>query len=465
MDLDTQETITHCKQKLLGPWASTSLVAGSMLGIGIFIGPPLVAAELGGYSVFLALWALGGLLALSGALSVAELGAMMPRAGGDYPYLLEAFGPGVAFAAGWLQLGVIFPGSLATMAVATATYQIPVLLGGTGDAILLMGFPVPPSVWAALILLVLTAVNHRGVVISGRVQLILTCIPVSFLLLGSVWALWYGGAPSAPLLEDPTQVTITGLSSAYLPVYFAFSGWYAALFIGSEVQRPDRYLPIALIGGTTFVAVLYLMICAALLAIFSIPELAQTGEAGTAAARRLLGPAGASIMAFSIATAMLGSINCTVLTGARIAFAMALQGQCPVAAARLHPTFKTPSVALWMQTGWALVLVLIGQAETLLSYTTAAMLITGTLTVLSVPRLRRLRGDLQRPYRAWLYPWTPMIYTGSTLCALIALLSQGDLSVLLALGWFTGAYLIYLVRGRRVADKGGDDDDRAGRDL
>lgn len=170
-------------------------------------------------------------------------------------------------------------------------------------------------------------------------------------------------------------------------------------------------------------------------------------------------------MALSIAMAMMGSINGTVLTGARITLAMARKGHGPAAAARLHPTYNTPTVALWMQAGWALVLVLVGKAEALLSYTTAAMLITGTLTVLSVLRLRRLRGDLPRPYRAWLYPWTPLIYAGSTLCALIVLVSSRDVSVLLAVGWFVGAYLVYLSRRRRMPDNGGHDSDGVGDDL
>ena len=129
----------------MGPWPAMALVAGSMLGIGIFIAPGEVAAQLDHPGTFLAMWLLGGLSALAGALSIAELGAMMPRAGGDYPYLRLAYGPGFAFAAGWLQLLAIFPGSLATMAHGTAHFQLPVVLDGYVDLPARLGLPIEPA--------------------------------------------------------------------------------------------------------------------------------------------------------------------------------------------------------------------------------------------------------------------------------------------------------------------------------
>ena len=175
--------------KKLGRWAAQSIVAGSMLGIGIFIAPPVVAQHVQSSGYFLLMWLLGGLAALCGALSVAELGAMMPRAGGEYPYLRLAYGPGIAFATGWLQLLATFPGSLAAMAVGTATYQMPVLFGPYFAEPVNLGLMTVegPSFWAITIVVVLTALNHIGVVLSGRVQLVLTVVPLAVLLLVSLF--------------------------------------------------------------------------------------------------------------------------------------------------------------------------------------------------------------------------------------------------------------------------------------
>ena len=169
------------ESKQLGRWAAQALVAGTMLGIGIFIAPPVVARYIQSPVWFLALWLGGGLAALCGALCMAELGAMLPRAGGEYLYLRRSYGPGVAFATGWLQLLAIFPGSLAAMAVGTATFQLPALFGPAFAAPVDLGLFIleGPTVWAVLLVLLLTGLNHLGIALSGRVQLLVTIVPLA----------------------------------------------------------------------------------------------------------------------------------------------------------------------------------------------------------------------------------------------------------------------------------------------
>ena len=244
-------------ERRLGPLPALALVAGSMLGIGIFITPAQVAEHMPGPGAFLGMWLLGGIVALCGALSLAELGAMMPRSGGDYSYLRKAWGPGVAYAAGWLQLLVIFPGSLASVAVATSSYQVPVLwerfLGGEmPQAVGLLGMHVPTPYFIAIaIILALTALNHIGVKISGVVQVIVTSVPLLILLVTSVAVL---ASPDTGSLTESAgetmhEFTLSGFGKAYLGVYFAYSGWNAAIFVGGEIQDPGRNLPRALVGG------------------------------------------------------------------------------------------------------------------------------------------------------------------------------------------------------------------------
>ncbi|MFO7563855.1 MAG: amino acid permease [Enhygromyxa sp.] len=444
-----------------------ALVVGSMLGIGIFISPPEVAAHVSGAVPFMLMWVVGGVAALFGALCLAELGAMLPRDGGDYAYLRESWGSGVAFAAGWLQLLAIFPGSLASVAVATSKYQLPALFGPAfAEPVVLGALTIPAShVWAALIIVGLTLINHVGVRISGVVQVLVTSVPLAVLLIATLVVLWqHEPGTVTPALTDTgdAQPSAGSLAAAYLPVYFAYSGWNAAIYVGGEIKNPSRNLPRALLGGTAVVTALYLILCFGFLEVFGLDGLANVGEAGTAAAQAIFGPLGVTALTGLIVLAMIGSLNGSVLTGSRIAFAMGREGDCIAAAGDLDPRFATPAVALWMQCAIALVLLVLDLLvfgdglEALIAYTSSAMLITGTLTVLAVPILRRRMPALERPYRTWLYPIPPLFYVGSCLFVLIVLASQGHPSVWLASGWFAAALLFHrLFRGRARGAGGG----------
>ena len=426
-----------------------------MLGIGIFITPAQVAEHMPGPGAFLGMWLLGGIVALCGALSLAELGAMMPRSGGDYSYLRKAWGPGVAYAAGWLQLLVIFPGSLASVAVATSTYQVPVLwqrfLGGEmPHAIGLAGMQVPTPYFVAIaIILALTALNHVGVKISGLVQVVVTSVPLLILLIASVAVL------ASPETESLTagaghgmhEFTLSGFGKAYLGVYFAYSGWNAAIFVGGEIQDPGRNLPRALVGGTALVTVAYLVLCMGFLAVFGYCVLPGVGEAGTAAAVKLFGDEGVGVITLLILFAMMGSLNGTVMIGSRIAFAMARKGDCFRPAGQLNETYGTPTIALWMQAGIAvLLLITVPALDELINYTSSAMLITGTLTVLSVIVLRRALPEIERPYRVLAFPDPTVAYAVSSVAVLALVIADADWSVLIAVGWFAGALAWYRFR-------------------
>ncbi len=437
----------------LGGTPALALVAGSMLGIGIFISPPEVAANIKGPGLFLTMWLLGGVAALFGALSLAELGAMMPRSGGDYAYLRLGYGRGVAFAAGWLQLLAIFPGSLASVAVATSTYQLPVLLGPElSQPITVLGLVVPAShFWAAVIILGLTVINHIGVHVSGAVQVLVTSVPLTVLLIATMFVLGQRGLDGAAAMGDVGTMgeipEMSSLARAYLPVYFAYSGWNAAIYVGGEIRNPGRNLPRALVGGTLLVTLLYLVLCTGFLAVFSMEDLARVGEAGTAAAKTIFGPIGIVAITGLILLAMLGSMNGTVMTGSRIAYAMAQKGDCLRSAAHLHPRFATPTVALWLQAAIALALLLTGQhLGDLIEYTSSAMLITGTLTVLAVMVLRRRMTKTRRPYRTWMYPIPPLVYGVSSVLVLVVLVFEGDPSVWAAVIWFAAALVFYRLR-------------------
>jgi basic amino acid/polyamine antiporter, APA family len=276
-----------------------------------------------------------------------------------------------------------------------------------------------------------------------------------------LWQHEPGTVDPALIDASPEQQTSgNSWARAYLPVYFAYSGWNAAIYVGGEIKQPARNLPRALVGGTAVVTALYLILCIGYLEVFSLDGLANVGEAGTAAAQAIFGPVGVTVLTGLIVLAMIGSLNGSVLTGSRVAFAMARQGDCARAAGELHPRFATPTIALWMQCGLALALLFFdlwlfgGGLDTLIAYTSSAMLITGTLTVLAVVILRRQMPKLERPYRTWLYPLPPLVYAGSCLLVLVVLARQGDASVWLAVGWFAAALGVHWLLRRRAHEGG-----------
>ncbi|TPV97015.1 MAG: APC family permease [Myxococcales bacterium FL481] len=379
---------------------------------------------------------------------------MLPRSGGDYNYLRRAYGPATAFAAGWLQLLAIYPGSLASMAVAAATFQLPALLGEQwSEPVTWLGVAVSrPHLHATLIIVGLTALNHIGVRVSGRVQVLVTSVPIVVLTVTAVWVLAGGPAHAVPLPDLAWEGSagwpgFEALALAYLPIYFAYSGWNTAIYVAGEIRAPARNLPRALAGGTALVTALYLLLCAGFVAVFGLPGLAGVGEAGTAAAMKLFGGEARRVVAALLLLAMLGSLNATVMAGSRIGYAMALQRDYPVVGGRLHPRFGTPVVALWGQAALAIGLLATGSGlDRLIEYTSTAMLVTGTLAVFAVVLLRRRAPGLPRPFRTWWFPWSPLIYVSSSCAVLgLALVSRrgSDPSIYLAVVWFALAFALH----------------------
>ena len=245
----------------LGSWQAGSLVAGAMLGVGIFVAPPQVAVHARTPGVFMLVWAAGGVAALCGAVCIAELGAMLPRSGGHYVYIREAYGAGVAFVVGWLQLLAVFPGSLAALASAAASFQLPFLFGSRLTTPLpFLGLELPAAfVLGGLIILAFTTLNHFGIVPSTRIEMVLVVVPISLLVAATTFVLSglvRGPTIAANVAPSYGATNASTLAAAYLPVYFAYSGWDAALYIAGEVERPAITLPRSLVGGTLVITAL-----------------------------------------------------------------------------------------------------------------------------------------------------------------------------------------------------------------
>jgi APA family basic amino acid/polyamine antiporter len=401
--------------RVLGGLAAFSIVAGSMLGVGIFLFPGQIALGVGSSTAFLLLWLVGGAMALSGAVACGELGAMLPRAGGDYVFQREAFGASLAFASGWVLFAAVFCGSIASLAVAVFQYQLSALSGlALGEWIGPLGLTATQLLAGASIVAV-TALNAAGARPSARLQTAATLIPISALTVIAVSALLFA-APEAPAIAaaaGASDAGTAGLTKGFLFVYFAYAGWPNIIYVAGEVRDPGVNIPRSMLLAVGAVTGLYLLLCSSFLQVLGLGGLAALGrewiDAGTGLARALGSEPLEKAILVAIAIAIVTSINATILGGSRVAYAMAADGAFWSGAAALDRR-GVPARALWLQCGLALVYVATGTFDAIIEMTSLAMLVTGGLTVASLFVLRRSQPDAARPYRAAGYPWLPAFY-------------------------------------------------------
>ena len=396
-DADDPPGTQHRSITLAG---ALSIVVGSMLGIGIFLSPGEMARSLPGPWSFLGVWLVAGLIVLGGAAAYAELGTRFPHAGGDYVFHREAFGPSAAFATGWALFGAIFSGSIAAVAVALFEFQVDALLPtvdfhATLAVVPLVGEVHVAQVAGVVLVLGLTLLNARGVRPSAVTQQIMTLLPVAVLFVLALATLGFFAGGQLELHEtrhSPPPLSMGGLVTAYLAAYFAYSGWNAVIYVAGEVRAPKRNIPRALVGGTLAVTLLYLALCGAFVAVLGLGGLADGGEAGSQLAAALLGEAGGVPMNILVLLCLLATLNGSVLSGARVAYAMALDGALWRGARKLDARSGAPNAALWVQAAWSSVLILTNSFEALLVGVSLTMVVTGSLTVLALFRVRRRDG-------------------------------------------------------------------------
>jgi APA family basic amino acid/polyamine antiporter len=411
---------------------------GIMIGTGIFIVPAEITRSMGTRDAALSVWAVAGLLSLFGALSFAELAAMMPQAGGQYVYLREAYGPLTGYLCGWSFFVAAQTGGISVLAVGFAEYANEFL---------------PLTPWeqkaaAAAAIAVLTAINYLGVREGGILQSILTGAKVGaiavIILLGWVLVRGLPGGPAA--LAAPTgHRFVASFGVAMVGAFWAYEGWNCCTFAAGEVQRPERNVPLALILGTTGVIVLYLALNLVYYHVLPMDQVARSTRVGADAAVRIFGHTGSYLVSLLIIISTLGSLNGSILAAPRVYYAMARDGQFFRWCTRVHPRFHTPHVALMVQGVWAILLVAAGTYEQLFTYVIFAAFVFYALTALAVVVLRRTRPDAPRPYRVFGYPYVPIIFVLGSAWFLVNTLMEEPVeagwgAVMLAVGvpvyWF-----------------------------
>ncbi len=383
---------------------STMINVGSMIGSGIFIVPATIALYLQSSVPIIFVWVIGGIVSLFGALSVAELGAMMPRAGGQYVYLREAYSPLWGFLYGWAAFAVINTASIAAVAVTFATY---------------MGYFFPMDAMAIKLIgiasiIFLTIINCFGIKIGAIVQNIFTLTKIGALLLLAVLSFILSGgsvsnfSPALPLL--PLTSLAGPLVLAMIAVLWSYDGWIEITYVAGEVIEPQRNLPRSLAIGTLIVIVMYILVSCAVMYVLPMDAAAHSQLVLSDTAVKILGAGGAIFISIAVIISTFGTNNGFIFTCPRIYYAMANEGLFFKSLATIHPKYETPIASLIIQAVLACVLILSGTYDQLITYVVFASFLFYGMSAGAVMILRRRSPELSRSYKTWGYPFTPILF-------------------------------------------------------
>ena len=417
----------------LGAWASGAIVVGTMIGTGIFLKPAEMAREGRFVSVVFAAWIVGAILSLFGALSFAELGAAIPEAGGEYAYLRRAFGPVWGFLFGWMHSIIGRPSSLSSISagmmrflsflvpvVAAPIFAVHIAIPGLTAWIkpydFVFTWAQPLAVfWIA----VMSGVNYLGVRLGGAVQVFLTAIKITSVAV--VIGVAFFSPAAAPHAPDPIWPAVMngGVLSAFLAALaaalWAYDGWEDLNLVGSEVENPQRNFPRALVGGVALVALIYFLFSAACLKVLPFESVAASPHIASDVVEHVAGRGAAAWITLAMVISALGSMNSSVLSGARPSYAMARDGIFFKIVDGIHPKYRTPGRALIFQAVLASLMALTGTFEELTNLFIFAGWIFYGAAVVALFRLRRTEPDMLRPYRCWGYPWVPGMFVAGAL--------------------------------------------------
>lgn len=405
--------------------AAISVVVGNVIGTGVFLKARVMTCNVGTPGKVLGVYVLAGLLSLAGALCYAELAAMMPRAGGEYVFMREAYGRPWAFLFGWMSFFIGKAGSQAALGVQFALFLNTMLHYRLSPK------DQPPSSKIVLVglasILIVTAINCLAVKVSGGVAAVLSGIKIALVLVVGVGAfLLADGADWSHLgmadvggtcekVSASARFGLGGFMAAMLGALWAYDGWNNVTLVSGEVQNPGRNLPRALIGGMLLVMGLYLFVNLSYFYVMSPTEVASvsTGSSvATEVASRFLGPVAITLIAAALLSSSFGTLHTSILTGARVPYAMARDGLFPRGLSHVSPRTHVPTGALIVQAVWACILVIVFSSsfDTLTDYAIFGLTIFYGLVTAAVFILRRKMPDAERPYRTWGYPVVPILF-------------------------------------------------------
>ncbi|MFZ3243917.1 MAG: amino acid permease [Candidatus Acidiferrales bacterium] len=448
----------------LSLWAAIAIVIGQTVGTGIFIVPGDMARTAGSVGIVTFVWIIGGALTLFGALSAAELGAAMPEAGGTYAYLDRAYGRVWGFLYGWMNSVLGGPVAIATIAAGLLRFT-GFLFPAVATPLFIWRVPLPLASqpytftfsWAQVlsvgVIVIVTLVNCLSVKLGGQIQITLTVIKIAaiaaVIVLGFAFGRHAGDFHSA---AGPgwSATGLSGFLTAMAAALWAYDGWANLTMVGSEVENPGRNIPRSLFAGVVVVCALYLSMSAVCFYVLPFAKVAASQFVAADVVAKAIGHSVASWVTLAMMICALGSINSSILTNARVDYAMARDGLFFSVVRGVHPKFLTPVRALTFQAIFASVLALTGTFEQLFNLYVFAQWIFYGLQTAGVIWLRHKEPDMPRPYRTWGYPVLPILFVIGAAALTVNILIQSPVRSTIGLALILSGLIFYARWRKRI---------------
>jgi basic amino acid/polyamine antiporter, APA family len=400
-------------ERVLGVRHAVAVVVGTIIGSGIFLVPAEMMQAVGSARLVYLAWIVGGLLSFFGALTYAELGAMKPQAGGEYVYVRDAYGPLPGFLYAWTWFTIAKPASIAT--ITTGLVRILEMFPSFSSlANRIQGIPFTyGQLLAIAATIVISAVNYVGVKKAGDFQVVFTALKVAIILGIVVVGFTYtsGSWTNFATTFSGAKGGIAGFMAALVAALWAYDGWNDLNMVAGEIRQPERNIPLALIAGVATVGALYILVNAAVQFVMPATAIATSPRAASDAMTLVLGPVGGSIVAIGMALSMLATLNGTIMSGARIPFAVARDRYFFSALAEVHPRFHTPSTAIIVQAILSILLLMLGGSfRQFFSLAIFAEWLFYMIAGSTIFVFRKREPDAVRPYRVWGYPIIPLLF-------------------------------------------------------
>lgn len=417
--IQTDSKNTHLERRL-GPIAATSIVIGIVIGTGVFLKAAIMTQTVGSPAMVLWAWVAAGILSLAGALTYAELGGLFPKAGGEYVYLKEAYGPMIAFLFGWMRFSIGTPGSIAAFAIGGSTFASKVfnleIVGGR-------------VFFAIILILIFSGLNCLTVAFGGKLQSVMTAIKLALItiVIGGIF-----GASKAGTFENISSVPaiwpgISTFGTAMLAALWAFDGWNNLTFVGGEIKNPSRNVPLSLILGMLLVLIIYSLANLSFFYALPMADVITSNSkifpdalpVATKAAATFLGENGIWFLSIALFISAIGAMNGSILSGARIPFAMAQDKLFFQSLAKLHSKTHVPYISILVQAGIAILLASTGTFDQLTDYVVFSGWLFYALTTYSIFIFRKKFPDAPRSYKTLGYPALPILFLISAAFLLI----------------------------------------------
>ena len=438
-------------------FSATILVIANMVGTGIFTTSGFIIEELGNPQTMLLCWFVGGIFALCGALCYGELGAMFPRAGGEYVFLRESFGKCMGFLSGWISLIVGFSAPIAAASIAFTTYFFGALSASLSPefTVPFLGVNIftisPITILAAAIIIIFSLVHYHSIFLGTRVQNGLTVFKIGLIVVFVIGGLLLGDGSTGNFSEglDMSSVFQDNFAISLIFVSFAYSGWNAAAYLGGEIKKPSRNIPLALFTGTFLVMCLYLLLNVVYVYALPAKEMSGVLEVGARSAASLFGGDISKYFSGAIAIGLLSVLSAMIMTGPRVYYAMAKDGVFFELFGKVNSLHRTPVYAIFLQAAIAIIMVITASFDKLLIYIGFTLSLCAMLTVVGMIFLRIKQPALAKNYKTFGYPVTPLLFILGNLWIIYFSIKSRPVTSLFGLGTIGLGLLIYLYFGSK----------------